>query len=310
MLNNLFKSKPLISIIVIAYNMERELPRTLYSLTREYQQNIDGLNYEVIVVDNGSEIPINTVVDIKSFGSHFRYHYIKNASASPAEALNLGANLAKGKILCFMIDGARILSPGILHSAWVVFSSSAYKDPTVSVTGFHLGPDLQNKSSEKGYKQSVEDKLLKEIDWKANGYRLFEVSVFAGSCGDGWFGAAAESNAIFLSRESYNKMGKFDEQFDMPGGGFINLDFYYRAVMRENTEHIVLLGEGTFHQIHGGVATNCKKEEQEQKIKQWHAQYVNLRGVDFKMPSKQAYYLGMVDKSANSALKKSANSVV
>jgi len=290
--------------------MERELPRTLYSLTKEYQQNIDDLSYEVIVVDNGSDVPINTVVDIKSFGSNFHCHYIENASASPAEALNRGAKLAKGKILCFMIDGARILSPGVLHSAWVVFSSSAYKDPTVSVTGFHLGPDLQNKSSEKGYNQSVEDKLLKDIDWRTNGYKLFEISVFAGSCRNGWFGTAAESNALFLSRESYNKIGKFDEQFDLPGGGFINLDFYYRAVMRKNAEHIVLLGEGTFHQVHGGVATNCKKEEQAQKIKEWRAQYVSLRGADFKMPSKQAYYLGLVDKSANSALKKSANSVV
>ncbi len=43
-----------LSVIVVFYNMAREAPRTLRSLSRSYQQGIDDLSYEVIVVDNGS----------------------------------------------------------------------------------------------------------------------------------------------------------------------------------------------------------------------------------------------------------------
>ena len=37
--------------------MVRELPRTLCSLTRDYQRHCTGIDYEVLVVDNGSPEP-------------------------------------------------------------------------------------------------------------------------------------------------------------------------------------------------------------------------------------------------------------
>ncbi|MBV9065146.1 MAG: glycosyltransferase, partial [Methylobacteriaceae bacterium] len=46
--------RPQISVIVVVYNIPREAPRTLYSLSAAYQQNIAAEDYEVIVVDNGS----------------------------------------------------------------------------------------------------------------------------------------------------------------------------------------------------------------------------------------------------------------
>ena len=39
--------------------MRRELPRTLASLSPEYQRDIDPADYEVIVVDNGSAEPVD-----------------------------------------------------------------------------------------------------------------------------------------------------------------------------------------------------------------------------------------------------------
>ena len=41
-----------LSVIVIAYDMHREIPRTLQSLTRNYQLDSAGLDYEVLVIDN------------------------------------------------------------------------------------------------------------------------------------------------------------------------------------------------------------------------------------------------------------------
>lgn len=45
---------PALSVVVVSYNMRRELPRTLCTLGAKYQQNVVQDDYEVILVDNGS----------------------------------------------------------------------------------------------------------------------------------------------------------------------------------------------------------------------------------------------------------------
>ena len=47
-------SRPLVSIVVVSYDMERELPRTLHTLSAPYQVGLESDAVEVIVVDNGS----------------------------------------------------------------------------------------------------------------------------------------------------------------------------------------------------------------------------------------------------------------
>ena len=49
--------RPSLSVVVVAYDMARELPRTLRSLAPDYQQGIAADDYEVVVVDNGSPTP-------------------------------------------------------------------------------------------------------------------------------------------------------------------------------------------------------------------------------------------------------------
>lgn len=43
-----------LTVVVVFYNMKREAARTLHSLSRAYQQGIDDITYDVVVVDNGS----------------------------------------------------------------------------------------------------------------------------------------------------------------------------------------------------------------------------------------------------------------
>jgi len=65
----------MISMILCAYNMTREVPRTLHTLTAKYQQCIDD-EYEVIVVENGSTDRL-TEESVRSFGPEFRYiHFV------------------------------------------------------------------------------------------------------------------------------------------------------------------------------------------------------------------------------------------
>ena len=63
-----------LSVVVVVHDMRREAARTLHSLSRAYQREVDDLDYEVIVVENGSEPEECLGADlVRSFGPEFRY---------------------------------------------------------------------------------------------------------------------------------------------------------------------------------------------------------------------------------------------
>ena len=288
LLKNSRQDKVEFSIIVIAYDMGRELPRTLHSLSQKYQQRSEGINYEVIVVDNGSPEPVAEEM-VRSHGDQFRLLRIDDASPSPGDAVNRAAAQAKGQYLGIIIDGARMLTPGVL--AWAHEAFTLRPRSVVSVLGFHLGPEHQGKSSQKGYNQDVEDRLLERIKWPTDGYRLFEISSLAGSSRYAWHGPIAESNCLFLPGSLFTEIGGYETRFASPGGGLINLDFYKRACEADKVELIYLVGEGCFHQIHGGVTTGGE-HQQALKYRDFEGEYQDIRGSEIKAPPNQPILLG------------------
>jgi glycosyltransferase involved in cell wall biosynthesis len=277
--------RPKLSLIVIVYDMGREAPRTLRSLALPYQMGVSAEDYEVIVMDNGSPKPLDETL-VRSFGPQFRYHYVQRAAKSPAQAINQGVALARGRYVGIFIDGARIASPGLLALALQAFQQHA--DPVVATLGWHLGPELQQKSVLKGYDQATEDRLLDSIGWPKEGYRLFDISVLAASSFKGYAAAPSESNALFLRRKTFKRMGGYDPAFDVPGGGLLNLDFFIRCLERDSPL-VMLFGEGTFHQIHGGASTGATPVD---RFPQWAEQYAHIRGRPWRHPEKRMRYLG------------------
>lgn len=277
--------EPTLSIIVIAFNMARELPRTLYTLSGQYQHHVHTDEYEVIVIDNGSAVPLEVEM-VESFGPNFRLIRLAG-SPSPAPAINIGVSQARGEAVTICIDGARMLTPGIVRRT--LQALQLHDDPLISSIGLHLGPDLQSNSMLQGYNQEVEDALLETVDWRRDGYELFRISCLAASCRWGWFRPIAESNFVTVRRGSYGRVGGFDERFVSPGGGFVNLDFY-RNACEQLDEVVMLLGEGSFHQFHGGVATNTPLASSPGP--QFAAEYFGIRGRDFAVPDRQHQYLG------------------
>ena len=286
-----FQDPPSISVIVVVYDMKREAPRTLESLSLRFQKDISGADYEVVVVDNGSPEPLGEEV-VSKFGRNFKYVYIENALPSPAAAVNEGFLHCRGDIIGVFIDGARLASPGLL--ARVMVASRFHPEPVVATLGWHLGPDQQQVSILNGYDKTREDGLLKGIGWPDCGYRLFEVSTFAGSSKNGFFIMPAESNAVFVTRRMFQSVNGFDVRFDAPGGGVVNFDFFHRVVSHPDSALIILLGEGTFHQLHGGISTNADPVKGRERIKQWLNQYKKIRKTAWRPPRKPALYLGPV----------------
>jgi hypothetical protein len=289
------RRRPRISVVVVVYDMAREAPRTLHSLAPGYQRGMDPAEYEVLVVDNGSPTPLGEAV-VRAAGPCFRYHYIQDAVSSPAAAINQGVALTRGELVGVMIDGARMVTPGLLELAGR--AARAYDDPVVTCLGWHLGPDLQQRSVAAGYSKAEEDRLLESIAWPEDGYRLFEIGVLAATSRGGCFRPAAESNAVFMHRDSYEALGGYDPAFDCPGGGFVNLDFFRRACERSTVRVVLLPGEGSFHQLHGGVSTNVAQEETRRRVAEWDAQYRQIRGREWAVPEYRPILFGPVPDSA------------
>lgn len=289
---------PALSVVVVVFDMAREAPRTLFTLTPEYQ-NVPADSYEVIVVDNGSTPPLGEEA-VRRISPRFRYVRVEPAPPSPAAALNLGAREARGRLLGFMVDGARMLSPGVLQYA--LRASQCYSHPVVSTLGFHLGHEPQPVSVPKGYDQQAEDRLLESVDWRRNGYELFRIASLALSSRHGWWGPIAESNCVFVTRDTFHAVGGFDEAFDFPGGGLVNLDFYRRVCEHPQSELVVLLGEGSFHQFHGGAMTGRSVAHLHEPFVASDAQYRQLRGASYAMPLVRCDYLGHAPPSAHPSL--------
>lgn len=280
-----------LSVIVVVHNMARELPRTLQSLSHWYQIEAADLDYEVIVVDNGSKSKLCGEL-IKEFGTQFHYYYLENPPPSPAYAINFAVKLAKGQVLAIMIDGAHILTPGVFKFALAAFK--ACQNPVVLTRYFFMGAEDQNKSVRNGYNQAEEDRLLEKIQWPNNGYRLFEVGVPFQGCMPKitWFNKMVESNCLFMYRALFDFIGGANEKFDCPGGGFLNMDLYKQSVECPGVEPVQLIGEGSFHQLHGGVTTNVLPEVRDKKVACYERQYEEIRGTEFVVSEKDVLYLG------------------
>ena len=244
----------------------------------------------MVVVDNGSPVAVDAQ-KVRRFGDNFSCHRFEPAHASPVAAINWGVSLTKGEVVGLLVDGARLVTPGLLSQARRAFA--AYSDPTVLTQGWHLGPAAQQLSIDSGYCRETEDELLERIDWPHAGYRLFEIATPAPSAGRGIFLPMSESNALFIARSSFDELGGFDPAFDTPGGGYANPDFCKRAVERD-APLVVLLGEASFHQIHGGVSTNVSVVENGRLCQLWDAEYRRIRGVPWSAPTKHCEFLGSV----------------
>ena len=278
---------PALSVVVCFFDMQREAPRTLHSLSAAYQRDIRPEDYEVIAVENGSRARLPQGL-VESFGDNFRYSYFDTASPSPVGAINHAVAMTSAELVAICIDGARILSPGVL--AWMLRARRLWPEPFIGTLSFHLGPDAQGRSMLTGYDQAAEDELLASVPWHDDGYRLFEISAFAESSRFGWFEPLIESNCYALRRALFDELGGLDAKFQAPGGGLVNHDLLRRACVRPEVEPIVLLGEGTFHQFHGGVATNARADT----WPEFHADYVRIRGGSYEPVARRPTLVGHV----------------
>jgi hypothetical protein len=299
-------SKPRLSLVVVVHRMPDQARRTLLSLSVRHQRDVTEHDYEVIVVENDSERLLGSRAVVEA-GKNFRYFSRAEASSSPAAAVNFGVGHARAAHVAIVVDGARLASPGVVGNMLLALAAAA--GAVVAVPGYHLGSELQQRAVRSGYDEAAEARLLEAIGWPADGYRLFEVACLSGSCAGGFLAPMAESTCLGMPRVVFDAIGGCDLAFDLPGGGFVNLDLYRRVCELDETRLFVLPGEGTFHQFHGGVTTGGVLAEREQLLDRMGDQYRRLRGRPFAAPLKTPHLFGVVPPQARRFLEHSLGAV-
>ena len=283
-------TKPRLSIIVVVYDMSAQAENTVIALGTNYQQGVSIDDYEVIIVENKSPNLMNPDF-IESLPENMRYFLRDDPRPTPVHAINFAASKAQGDYICLVIDGARTLTPGVVQN--ILLGHGLADNTVVSVPGYHLGETLQQESVDTGYGMETERELMGSINWPSDGYRLFDIACFSGTSSAGFFLSNHESNCISVPRDVWHEMGGCDESFSLRGGGFVNLDFYKRACEFPGIQHVVLPGEGTFHQFHGGVTTGGEAQAaREEYISASKEQYRTLRGEEYSPPLTKPIYLG------------------
>lgn len=301
---SLFRPRPKLSIVLIVYKMADQAERTIRSLCPPYQQGVDASDYELLVVENRSDWVLGEQ-RAKQYATNVRYFLRDETERTPVHAINFGAGQARGTHVAIMIDGARMVTPGIVRHAIDAFRIAP--NAAVSAPGYHIGEKLQQIAVNEGYNEAMEAEFLQRIQWPADGYRLFEIAVLSGSCQGGFFQSNYESNFIATSIQRWKQLNGMNPRYNDFGGGNANLDFYKRLLESPDTPFYLLFGEGSFHQFHGGVTTGTLKEERSRIYKQLDDQDIEIRGHNRAAPNVKATLFGHAHPSVFKFLHYSIN---
>lgn len=290
---------PKLSVIVIVYRMRRQAMNTLRSLLPPCQKNIPTSDYEIIVVENNSQETLDADA-VHALSSNIRYFVREEAGVSPVHAINFAFTQCRAPTIGLMIDGARMVTPRVLEYA--LLAQRIDPHALVAVPGYNLGPSEQQHADREGYTEAIEEQNLEHIAWRENPYRLFDIASIGGANPTGVINPLLESNCIFASAHSFKQIGYADPMFSYPGGGSLNLHLFRSLGMLPETRHYFILpGEGSFHQLHGGVTTT-PREDREEMLKQFARQLNRQWGV-FSVLKREPILLGAVTAHAQRFLK-------
>jgi len=179
---------PKYSIVIPTYNRPERLRKCLQSITQlDYPRN----DFEVIVVDDGSQVSLQPIV--KPFEVQLSLQLIRQANAGPASARNTGAAAAKGTYLAFTDDDCQP------DQNWLkAFSKAIAEQPDALIGGYTINALPENPFS-------TASQLL--ID--------YIYSYFSPAQGKANFFA---SNNFVVPRLHYQKLGGFNTNFPLAAG--------------------------------------------------------------------------------------------
>lgn len=96
----------MLSIVIPTYNKPMHLAMSLKSFT---EQDIGKSDYEIIIVDDDSDISVKHIIE--QYSDTMQMQYAKVSKRGRAGARNIGIDMAKGDIIVFSDDDTIVAPP-------------------------------------------------------------------------------------------------------------------------------------------------------------------------------------------------------
>ena len=211
------RTRTVATVIVPTYNRSKLLAYTLHSIHR---QKINQSYLEVIVVDDGSSDDTLAVVEQYKKHLNLKYFFQEDKGYRVASARNIGIANAGSDILIF-VDSGVLLGEGCL---WAHINAHLGSHEPLAVIGYVYGFDQDNARGEEladridcnapeasiaCFRASEEHLDIREVCYRRYNDELSNLPapwVFFWTCN------------VSVSRESLEKTGPFDENFDLCWG--------------------------------------------------------------------------------------------
>lgn len=176
-------ARPSISVVVPTFGRPQELRGCLEALAKlDYPRE----RYEVVVVDDGSDPPVDPWAGAGEAG--LRMRWLRQANAGPAAARNAGARAASGEILAFTDDDCRPASD------WLPAIAAALARDSGALCGGTTTNALEHSACSVA-SHAIVDVALEHLHARGDDLRFFP------------------SNNLALRAEGFASIGGFDEAF-------------------------------------------------------------------------------------------------
>ncbi|QQS36862.1 MAG: glycosyltransferase family 2 protein [Ignavibacteriales bacterium] len=198
----------LISIIIINYNLAKEIEDCLKSLYNTFSQ-VDELEFEIIIIDNNSPDKKLPVVQKKFNKSNISFYY-QDENLGFGKACNFGASKAKGNIFCFL-NPDTIISENIFS----LFTRLLIEDNSVGI----VGPKQLTRKPFFDFSAGFYPNPFFEF------FHVLGIGVFLEGLITHFYSKLSKKNflkvgwilgaAIFIRREVFTKVSGFDKDYFM-----------------------------------------------------------------------------------------------
>jgi GT2 family glycosyltransferase len=199
---------PAVSVVVVHYDQQAELDRTLHALAR---QDHPADRTEVVVVDDGSPRPPRVPAGVRFVRQEDRGFRV-------AAARNLGASVATGDVLVFL-DADTAPEPGYLRALTRLPALA----PDCVTVGRRRHADLAGAPVDAPVERLGPERALADPRWLADGYRRSRDLLDADDRAYRYVIGAVTA----CSRALFTEVGGFDEGFTAYGGE--DWEWAYRA---------------------------------------------------------------------------------
>jgi hypothetical protein len=176
---------PHVSIVVVLRASTEHGDDSLHSLSAHHQRHVESEDYEIVIVEEGP-LPAFGRERATAHGDNVRHFH-----APEGASLDFLLERTRASLVGFVGVGPHLVTPRLVEH--LLHAKKVSECPAVFVPEYRIG----------GGEKETAAALLATVDWRRNGYALFDIGGFRDDAYGGFFGTTAATNTVFLSKEAW-----------------------------------------------------------------------------------------------------------